>query len=80
MSTTISARINDEIFSKLDKLSKATNRSKSYLAAEAIQKYIDDQSWQIEAINTAINDAKAGNFANDKEISKSKEKWKISEN
>ena len=80
MSTTISARINDEIFTKLEKLSKATNRSKSYLAAEAIQKYIDDQLWQIEAINTAINDARAGNFANDKEIAKFKKKWKISEN
>lgn len=67
-SSTISTRIDSNLLKKLDKLSKATKRSKSYLAAEAIAHYIDEQSWQIEAIKEGINEADKGNFATDKEV------------
>ena len=78
-SSTISTRIDDNVYKKLEKLSKATNRSKSFLAAEAINKYIDEQSWQIEAISKAIKEADKGNFATDKEVKKYFSKWGINE-
>ncbi len=67
-SSTISARLDSSLAKKLEKLAKATNRSKSFLAAEAIEKYIDEQSWQIEAIKEGIKEAEKGNFATDKEV------------
>jgi len=67
-SSTISARLDSNLAKKLDKLAKATNRSKSFLAAEAIEKYIDEQSWQIEAIKKGVKEADEGNFASDKEV------------
>ncbi len=67
-SSTVSARLNSNVAEKLDKLAKATNRSKSFLAAEAIEKYIDEQSWQIEAINEGVKEADKGNFASDKKV------------
>ena len=80
ISSTISTRIDTKILKKLEKLSVATKRSKSYLAAEAIEKYIEDQSWQINAINKGIEEADKGNFASDKEIDSYLTKWGINEN
>jgi RHH-type rel operon transcriptional repressor/antitoxin RelB len=79
-SATISARISDETAQNLEKLAKSTKRSKSYLAGEAIQAYIEDQLWQIEAIKKGIEEADKGNFASDKEIKKTLKKWKVNIN
>ncbi len=79
-SSTISARINTKTLKQLEKLSKATKRSKSFLAAEAIEKYIEEQSWQIQAIEKGIKEANKGHFATDTEISKYHKKWGIDGN
>jgi len=39
MSTTMTIRIEDDVKDRLDRLAEATNRSKSYLAAEAIREF-----------------------------------------
>jgi RHH-type rel operon transcriptional repressor/antitoxin RelB len=76
MSTsTISARIDNNTASKLDKLSKATKRSRSFLASEAINKYVEEQSWQIDAIHEGLKEAKKGNFATDEEVKNVFSKW-----
>ena len=41
MSTTITIRIDTEMKDRLDRLAEATQRSKSFLAAEAIRGFID---------------------------------------
>jgi Predicted transcriptional regulator len=74
-SSTISARIDAKTAKKLEKLSEATNRSKSFLASEAIHKYVEEQTWQIEAIKEGIKEADKGNFATDKEVKKVFSKW-----
>ncbi|MCP4137808.1 MAG: ribbon-helix-helix protein, CopG family [bacterium] len=73
--STISTRINSEIAEKLDKIARATNRSRSFVAAEAIQQYVEDQSWQIEAIKEGIREADNGNFASDDDVKKVFSKW-----
>jgi predicted transcriptional regulator len=55
--TTITVRLDASIKAKLEKLAQSTQRSKSWLAAEAIAAYIEQESWQIEAIETAIKQA-----------------------
>ena len=77
MNSVISTRIDSKTLKKLEKISKATRRSKSFLTAEAIQVYVENQSWQIEAINEAIKQADLGNFASDSEVTEFFKKWGI---
>ena len=53
-SETITIRLPVELKGKLEALAVSTNRSKSWLAAHAIASYVEEQSWQINAIETAV--------------------------
>lgn len=76
-STTMTIRLEPELKSRLDKLSVATHRSKSYLAAEAVREFIELNEWQIEEIKSAIKEADEGDFANDQEVSSTFNKWGV---
>jgi len=76
--TTMTIRLQPEIKSRLDKLSVTTHRSKSFLAAEAVREFIEVNEWQIEEVQKAVNEAEAGDFACDQEISAVFNKWGIS--
>lgn len=76
--TTMTIRLQPEIKSRLDKLSVTTQRSKSFLAAEAVREFIEVNEWQIEEIQKAVNEAEADDFASDQEISAVFNKWGIS--
>ena len=67
-STVLTLRIPVEIRDRLDKLSDATHRSRSYLAGEAIRQYLDLEAWQIGEVQQAISEADAGDFASDDEV------------
>lgn len=58
--TTISVRVSPQIARRLKKLADATDRSSSYLAAEAIEEYLNLQEWQIRAIQKGIRQADRG--------------------
>ena len=64
----LTLRIPEEIKAKLDKLARATHRSKSFLAEEAISRYIDLEAWQIGEIEQAIQEADQGDFANPSDL------------
>ena len=66
--TTLTLRVPIEMKERLDKLADATNRSKSYLAGEALRQYIDLEAWQIGEIQQALKEADANDFASDAEI------------
>ncbi len=74
-SATVSAKLEPAIAEKLDLLAKATARSRSFLVAEAIETYIKDQAWQVQAIQEGIKEAEKGNFATDEEVEKAFRKW-----
>jgi RHH-type transcriptional regulator, rel operon repressor / antitoxin RelB len=57
--TTITVRLNSELKTQLEALAQSTQRSKSWLAAEAIAAYIEQESWQIQAIEAAVQQADA---------------------
>ena len=76
---TVSARLDPETAKKLELLAKATARSRSFLVAEAIETYVEDQAWQIGAIKEGIKDAEKGKFATDREVKKTFKKWGINE-
>ena len=76
-STTMTIRLDPEIKSRLDKLSAATHRSKSFLAAEAVREFIEINEWQIEEVENAIREADAGDFASNREVRAVFNKWGV---
>jgi predicted transcriptional regulator len=64
----LTLRVPVEVKQQLDKLADATHRSKSWLAGEAIQRYLDLEAWQIGEIEQALVEADAGDFATDEEL------------
>ena len=67
-STVLTLRVNTKTKAKLDKLAEATKRSKSFLAAEAIERYLEVEAWQIREIKQALKEADAGDFVSDAEF------------
>ena len=54
---TLTVRVSSEVAKRLRKLSTATKRSRSFLAAEAIEEYLAMQEWQVQAIQAGIKAA-----------------------
>lgn len=77
MSTTMTVRLEQEVKQRLDDLAGVTQRSKSFLAAEAIREYLENNEWQIREINQALQEAEAGDFASDKDVGAVAKKWKV---
>lgn len=70
-----SLRIPKSTKNKLEELAKATGRSKAFIAVEAIDKYIELESWQIGAIQEGIKAIDEGKTLS---INQIKKKWGIS--
>lgn len=76
MSTTVlTLRLDAGLKKQLDKLASATQRSRSFLAAEAIREYIALNNWQIEEIKKAVKEADRGDFAAERDVQKVMKKW-----
>jgi len=71
----MTVRLESELKDRLDKLADATHRSRSFLAGEAIRKFIELNEWQIQELQKAIKEADAGDFASNKEIKDVFDKW-----
>ncbi len=52
-STTFTVRVETDVKKRLEKLAKSTGRSRSFLAAEALEEYLDVNEWQVEGIRKA---------------------------
>jgi predicted transcriptional regulator len=76
MSSTMTVRLEDDVKSRLDQLAQATRRSKSYLAAEAIRDFVENNEWQIREIQTALQEADSGDFASDEDLAVLRGKWR----
>lgn len=75
MSTTISMRLPETLAQQLEVLAKAMGRSRSFVAAEAIQSYVREQAWQVQEIQDAVKEADAGDFATPAETQAAFGKW-----
>jgi RHH-type transcriptional regulator, rel operon repressor / antitoxin RelB len=53
-STTFTVRVNPEVKKRLEKLAKSTGRSRSFLAAEALNDYLEVNEWQVAGVKEAI--------------------------
>jgi len=77
MDTTLTIRISNELKHSLEKLAKASGRTKSYLALDAIRSYLDQEAWQVAEIKKAIKEADAGDFATEAEVKRIFKKWGV---
>ncbi|SEQ59294.1 Predicted transcriptional regulator [Pseudomonas sp. NFACC02] len=71
----MSLRLPDELAETLASLAKATGRSKSFLAIDALREYLDREAWQIAEIQQAVAEADAGDFASAQEVDAVMRKW-----
>ena len=70
-------RLEPELKGRLDQLANVTQRSKSFLAAEAIREYVELNEWQIGEINIAIKEADDNDFASDQAVRNTFSKWGV---
>jgi predicted transcriptional regulator len=71
----LTLRLDSKLRKKLDRLSLAMSRSRSFVAAEAIREYVELNDWQISEIKKALVEADNGDFASDREVSRTLRKW-----
>jgi RHH-type transcriptional regulator, rel operon repressor / antitoxin RelB len=58
--TTVTVRVPAALKTRLDKLADATARSRSWLAAHALEVYVENQEWQLATIRKGKKDVQAG--------------------
>jgi predicted transcriptional regulator len=73
--TSMSMRLPDELANRLEALAKATGRTKSFLAIQAIQAFVEQEAWQVAEIKKALAEADAGDFAAEEENAALDAKW-----
>jgi predicted transcriptional regulator len=75
MTETLSIRLDSATKQRLDALSKRSKRSKSFLAAEAIAAYVEQEEWQIGEIHAAIGELDAGQAVSHEEAAAWLKSW-----
>ena len=66
--TTMTVRVPVQVKRRLERLAKATERTASWLAADALAAYVDLHDWQVAAIGEGIADAEAGRVVEDERV------------
>ena len=74
-SSVLTLRLDAKLKNRLDRLSKSMNRSRSFVAAQAIQEYVSVNEWQINEIKKGIAEADTGDFASEKEVQQVLKRW-----
>ncbi|HUE91850.1 CopG family ribbon-helix-helix protein [Pseudomonas sp.] len=71
-SPVLSFRLEEEIISQLDKLAEATDRDRLYHVKRAMARYLEAESWHLQAIEVGIEAADAGKLT---DLAAVKAKW-----
>ncbi len=61
-------RVSDETAEKLQKIALKSDRSRAYMAGEAIEEFVERQEWQLAEIEAGLAEADAGDFASPDEL------------
>ena len=74
-SSVLTLRLASKLKKQLDRLSKAMDRSRSFVAAQAIQEFVTLNEWQICEIKKALVEADRGDIARDEEVQQTVKRW-----
>lgn len=58
----LSFRVEEALAQQLDNLAAATDRDRQYHLKRALVRYVEAESWHLQAVSDGIADADAGNF------------------
>ena len=72
MSEPVTLRLDSATRKRLDRLAKATERTRAALAAEAVKQFVELNEWQIGAIEEGLREADRGQFIDHARL---KSKW-----
>jgi len=72
MSEPVTLRLDAATRKRLDRLAKATDRTRAALAAEAVKQFVEINEWQIAAIQDGVREADRGQFIDHARL---KAKW-----
>jgi predicted transcriptional regulator len=75
--TAFTLRLPDDMTDKLDALASKLDRSRSYVAIQAISDFIARESWQLANIEAGLEEAQRGDFASDAEVATVLAKYQI---
>ena len=67
-SAVLTLRLDAKLKKQLDRLSKSMSRSRSFVAAQAIQEFVSVNEWQINEIKKGLAEADAGDFVPEEEM------------
>lgn len=56
----ITVRLDPETVKRLDQMAQAMDRDRSWLMSHAIERYVEDEAWQVEEIRKAVEKVKSG--------------------
>ncbi|MDD0974102.1 CopG family ribbon-helix-helix protein [Pseudomonas fontis] len=71
-SPVLSFRVEESLAQQLDALAAATDRDRQYHLKRALLRYVEAESWHVQAIAEGIDDADAGNLT---DLSEIQAKW-----
>jgi predicted transcriptional regulator len=68
MTAVLTFRVDEQIKEDLESLAEATQRSKSFLAAEALKDYLAREAWQVAHILEGMKEAQEGQTVPHEEV------------
>jgi predicted transcriptional regulator len=68
MMSAFTVRLPSETVAKLDQLAEKADRSRSYVAAQAIEDYVAKEEWQLAEIEAGLEEANRGEFASEEDL------------
>ena len=68
--TAFTVRVADETASKLDKIAEKLDRSRAWVAAQAIEAYVAREAWQLAEIEAGLAEAESGDFADSGDVAR----------
>lgn len=74
-SATLTMRVPIKLKNRLNDLAKSSAKSRSRLAVEALESYVDEQELQLAKIDQGIRDADAGRLVPHSEVKRYLQSW-----
>jgi RHH-type rel operon transcriptional repressor/antitoxin RelB len=74
-STTFTVRVEPGVKKRLERLAKSTGRTRSFLAAEALNEYLDANEWQVAGVKQAIASLDRGEGVSHHEVKEWVNSW-----
>ncbi|SCX16466.1 Ribbon-helix-helix protein, copG family [Agrobacterium sp. DSM 25558] len=68
--TAFTIRVPDEVANRLNEIAQKLDRSRSYMAAQAIENFVSRVEWQLAEIEAGIAEADRGEVASDEDVAR----------